>query len=283
MLIQDREDTYLNIYKKCLKEDNKYSKQIKLDISRTLVEYDYYKQIENRERLERVLKGISSDNKDTGYLQGMNFVVGYFLMRFKSDEVETFKTMSELLKNFKYGLRGLYSDEFPRLFLAIYQVDMLTKTYYPVIHERLKELELDAIVWLTPWMFTLFSKHLYNIGIENYNIFIDDFLKNGWSTIIKFAMIILEKGKDYIMTNPYEKVLVYLNDGIFETLDFDSLDIASLLKKTQVTDITLFQLEIDYVTKLTDKREDIPKKDRKTMMIICSILTGILTFGTLAP
>ena len=177
IIIPDREDSYLNIYKKCLKKKTKYEKQIKLDVPRTIIHKKYFKDKDNLKRLERVLLAITADNKDVGYLQGMNFIVGYFLIRYKNDEVKTFQTMSTLFKNYKYGLKGLFTEGFPRLFLAIYQIETLMKIYYPNIYETLQSRELNTMVWITPWIFTLLAKYVDDIGIDNYNIIMDDFLQ----------------------------------------------------------------------------------------------------------
>ena len=79
------------------------------------------------------------------------------------DEIETFKTMSKLLKNDKYGLKGLYVDEFPKLFLTTYQVNKLSETYLPKLYEYLTKINLDSLSWLSSWVLTLFTKHFEKI------------------------------------------------------------------------------------------------------------------------
>lgn len=282
IVISEREDSYFNIYNKCLKKKTKYEKQIKLDVPRTIINNNYFKDEDNLKKLENVLIAITVDNPDVGYLQGMNFIVGYFLIRYNNDEVKTFKTMSELLKNYKFGLKGLFTTEFPRLFLAIYQVEHLMKIYYFDIYDTLQKIELDTMVWITPWIFTLFSKYIDNIGIKNYDIIIDDFLINGWSTIIKIIMIMLDINRDQIVDQSYEHIMIYLNEKLWTHTDFENIDFTQKIKDIPITNDTLFQLEISYVKELTRNKnsKDNRHSNRDIMIIICTILSGIL--GTIA-
>jgi hypothetical protein len=278
MIILSKDDTYTDLYKKYLIEKCKFDRQIKLDVPRTLRNYDYFKDKYIQDKLFNVLHVVACDNPIIGYLQGMNCIAGYFLMKYKDNEIETFKTMSQILKNDKYGLKGLFIDEFPQLFLAIYQVESLTKKHLSDIFKHLKKIKLNTLTWLAPCILTLFTKNLYSINIKNFDIFIDFFLKDGWIIIIKFILLILEKSKDYIIGKTYEETLLYLNDGMWTNVEFYDKELDKAFSNSKITDDVLFKLQVEHVKNLSAIDPEERRRNNKSIgLIICSLLSSIFT------
>lgn len=271
MIVSEKDDPYLTIYKKCLKEMSKYKKQIKLDVPRTLVEFQYFKDEGNLSRLHNVLYALSCDNKEIGYLQGMNFIAGYFLMRYNSDEIKTFKTITCMLKNDKFGIKGLFISDFPRLFLAIYQIDELLKVINPEVYKHFENIGLTTITWLTSIILTLFAKNLYEIGLDNYTLFMDKFMEHGWITLIKFALVLIQESEPYILEENYENVLIFMNEGLWKTIEFNEID--KLLDDIDVDDDKLHELEIEHTKNISNES---PEQKKKSIgFIICSLLFGL--------
>ena len=276
MIILSKDDTYTDLYKKYLKDKCKFDRQIKLDVPRTLRNYDYFKDKYIQDKLFNVLHVIACDNPTIGYLQGMNCIAGYFLMKYKDNEIETFKTMSQLLKNDKYGLKGLFVEGFPQLFLAIYQVEQLTKKHLPDVYKHLKKINLKTLTWLAPCILTLFTKNLYSIDIKNFDIFIDFFLKDGWIIIIKFVLLILEKSKDYIINKSYDQTLLYLNDGMWDNVEFYDKELDKTFSNSKISDEIIFKLEVEYIKIVSAQDpEERRRNNRSIGILICSLLSSI--------
>lgn len=255
-------DIYISLYNTHLDKKSEHDQQIKLDIDRTYTKFNFYKNKKNIEKLFNVLHVLACDNLDFGYTQGFNFIVGYFLMRHDGDEIKTFKLITSFLKNDKYGLKGLFIDEFPKLFLTKYQITKLIEKYLPELDSYFKNIKLDMLSWLSSWILTLFAKNLEQLNLIEMNKFFDYYIKEGWIVVIKFCMIILEQTKSNILTKDFSELLVYFNDKIWDDLNLENID--ELIKNNPITLYELVDLEIEYVKNLSKPQKKQKKKLTKT-------------------
>ena len=260
-------DEYLSI-------KNKYDEQIEKDIGRTFSFDSYFKNKDNLRKLYRLLHVIACHNPDVGYIQGMNFLAGYLLIRY-DDEKRSFKIFNKILNNHKYGMDGLYADDFSRLYLAAFQVNKLCKKYIPRIYRHLVKFNIKETHWLSSYFLTLFLKNLEHIGLDNYKGIFDLFYERGWNVLIKLTIIILKKNRKSILSKScFSETLVFLLNEIWEVTDFS--DIVNLLKTSNIKDDEIHDLEIKYViniTKKKTKKESIKIKTRNKKIIIGASIT----------
>jgi len=242
---------------------NKYDEQIEKDINRTLSFDIYFKNKDNLQKLYRLLHAIACCNPDVGYIQGMNFLAGYLLIRY-DDEKKSFEIFNKMLSDYKYGLGGLYSNDFPRLYLAAFQVRKLCKKYIPKIYKHFVKFNIKETHWLSSYFLTLFLKNLEHIGLDNYNGIFNLFYEHGWNVLIKLTMIILKKNKKSILSKPcFSETLVFLLNDIWKVTDFS--DIVNLLKTSNIRDDEIHELEIQYVINITKEKKKTKKETKKTI------------------
>lgn len=264
-------DRYLSLYNLHINKNNKHDQQIKLDIVRTYTDFDFFKEKKNIKKLFNVLHVLACVNPDFGYTQGINFIVGYFLIRYQGNEIKTFKLVNIFLKNDKYGLTGIYIDKFPKLFLTKYQINKLLEEYLPKLNEHLKKNNIETLTWLSSWILTLFVKNLEKLNFKHINKFFDLFITYGWIIVIKFCIIILEQVSQKILKKESSELLVYLIENIWNDLNLKNL--TELINKNKITLNELLDLELEYIEMLSKPKKKI-KKRRKITKIKKNIIIG---------
>lgn len=68
-----------------------YEKSIESDLNRTFPEEEFFQDVENINKLRRILLAFSRRNISLGYTQGFNFIVGRILQIMEGNEVSFFK------------------------------------------------------------------------------------------------------------------------------------------------------------------------------------------------
>jgi len=188
----------MNNYEQYLSIKNKYDDQIKVDIDRTFTTNIYFKNKDNLQKLQRLLHAIACHKPKVGYIQGMNFLAG-FLLLIHDDEKISFEIFNKLLEDPKYGLDGLYTDSFPKLYLATYQIIKLCKKYIPEVYRHFQKFNVKPQHWLSSWLLTLFLKYIEDIGLDNYKILFNFFEKYGWDILLTFVIAVLKMNKHNII------------------------------------------------------------------------------------
>ena len=158
----------INIYKnyitKDLEKDNKDA--IIRDIERTFSD----KNINNKELREKetslynILKAFWNLDKEVGYCQGMNLIVGFLLLVSEGNELDVFyllisnfsSTYKER-KKYNYSFRGLFSEEFPLLYFLNFIFDILLEENIPEVKKHLDEMGITYDLWIGQWFQTLFT------------------------------------------------------------------------------------------------------------------------------
>ena len=149
-------------------DENEHDKlrQINLDLNRTFPEHRFFSDDQyGQEKLKRALRAYAMYNKDVGYTQSINFLMGFFLMVNGGNDEEAFWLFVAITKknqnfgmvgNFEGGLEGFYSDKFPLYHQFVYQFDRLFEQKIPKLKEHFDEIGYPAPVWLQKWFMTLF-------------------------------------------------------------------------------------------------------------------------------
>ena len=161
-------DRDMNIYKyyitKDLEKDNKDA--IIRDIERTFSDKNInYKELREKETsLYNILKAFWNLDKEVGYCQGMNLIVGFLLLVSEGNELDTFyQLVSNFSSTFKkrkkynYSFRGLFSEEFPLLYFLNFIFDILLEENIPEVKKHLDEMGITYDLWIGQWFQTLFT------------------------------------------------------------------------------------------------------------------------------
>ncbi|CAI2386358.1 unnamed protein product [Moneuplotes crassus] len=196
------------LYKELLEEadkieENEHDKlrQINLDLNRTFPDFSFFsgeKGKRGQQKLKRALRAYAMYNKEVGYTQSINFLMGFFLMVNGGNEEEAFWLFVAITKknqnfhmvgNFEGGLEGFYVDKFPLYHQFVYQFDKLFEKKIPKLKSHFDNIGYPAPVWLQKWFMTLF---LYSFPMKLCIRLWDNLLVEGLVYIFKFPLAIME-------------------------------------------------------------------------------------------
>ena len=199
---------YNNYLTKDLEKDNK--DRIIRDIERTFSDKNINKdELRKKETsLYNILKAFWNLDKEVGYCQGMNLIVGFLLLVSNGNELDifyllisNFSSSFKVRKKFNYSFRGLFSEEFPLLYFLNFIFDILLQENLPEVKNHLDEMGITYDLWIGQWFQTLFTivlpinwlKRVWDC-IYSDNIFF----------IVKFAIAFTRIIKDDIMVKDEE-------------------------------------------------------------------------------
>ncbi len=135
-------------------------------------------------QLEQILYAITLFDKEIGYCQGLNFIVGFILKITFFNTIDCFYLLTYILEEIK----GYFIEDFPLLKLNNYIFNHFFIKLYPKLSEHFKNLEIPNELWIGKWMQTLFTLTLpFN---ELCRIW-DCFFINGFDFIIPISLSII--------------------------------------------------------------------------------------------
>ena len=161
------------------------------DLDRTFPACQFFKEKygNGQRKLFKVLSYYSKYNKDTGYVQGMGFIVAVFLTYM--DEESSFFMLHSLMK--KYDMEGFYLPGFPILKKTFYILLNLEKKFIPKIYELFKKEGMIPSMYASEWFICLFSRNLeFNVLVRIFDVF----LLEGYKVIYRFALAFLKLKED---------------------------------------------------------------------------------------
>ena len=199
---------YNNYITKDLEKENKDS--IIRDIERTFSDKNMTNdELRKKEvSLYNILKAFWNLDKEVGYCQGMNLIVGFLLLVSEGNELDTFYLLISNFsssfkerKKFYYSFRGLFCEEFPLLYFFNFIFDILLQENMPEVKKHLDEMGITYDLWIGQWFQTLFTiilplnwlKRLWDC-IYSDNIYF----------VIKFAIVFTKLIKDDILSKKEE-------------------------------------------------------------------------------
>ena len=154
---------YENYTNMSLEKENK--DRIIRDIERT---FSHQKKNKNELRkmeksLYKILKSFWNLDRDIGYCQGMNLIVGFILILSNFNERDSFFLLSSMFSNtfksrkkYEYNIRGLFYEEFPLLNLLNYIFENLLEHNFSNLKRHLDKLGITIDLWMSRWFHTLF-------------------------------------------------------------------------------------------------------------------------------
>ena len=175
-------ENLLKVHEKSLDINGENLRQIKKDINRT---YPSTTIVLKKERilnkLKNVLRAFSNYDNTIKYIQGMNFIVGFFL--YHCDEHIAFWLFVSLIE--EYDIRSLYIDGFPGLKLHVYRVELILQKEYSKYWNIFKQIGVKVDIFMIEWLFSLFSSI---IPLELQIDFYKGFFSKGWIFFYKMAI-----------------------------------------------------------------------------------------------
>ena len=187
---------------------------INLDVART-----YFKNNanENRNSVKRILKGFVIYQNCKCYCQGMNYIVAFLLMLWKSEE-KAFYAYISLFNNTEFGI--VFNDDLAKLKQFFYVFDRLLILFTPELNSYFFHNNIGSSYYCSPWFMTLFT-NCYQVLDEQISLVLlkiwDEFLVNGWKAMLKTGIVLLMTYEDVILSLKYEETLNFLFNDVLKT------------------------------------------------------------------
>jgi len=213
--------------------------QIEKDIHRTFIR-DEEKSPNNLQILKNVLNCINSYSQ-SGYCQGMNYIVAFLLKISNYNEVMTFYFFRNILDDIK----GYFEEGFPLLNKNVEIFESYFRELYPKIYKHFKKYEIINEFYITKWLQTLLTLFL---PFEELSIIWDVLLIRGFDFIIFICLAFFDFIEDNLLKlkessdiihymektmNSKDETLIPVNIKFFEQIDEYIIPINEILEKAQ--------------------------------------------------
>ncbi|CAD8137772.1 unnamed protein product [Paramecium pentaurelia] len=183
---------------------------IQKDIDRTFSQHQYFKQIHNRQRLQRILIALSEIQEQIGYIQGFNQIAGCFLIN-GLNEQQTFWIMYYILKKMKYST--IFQDQFNELKFLNFTVAVFLRNYVPSLSNEFLQNKIDVGIITTRWFLVIFGYDLpQQLLIQVWNMF----LMKGIKILIRISIAIFKLVSDFEGINDLYELL---KENLFDLLE----------------------------------------------------------------
>ena len=218
-------ENYLNIsslkkkynYQEILKSinDDKLKKKIQTDVLRTRIN-DNEKIEEKRNQMLNILYCVSTLNGDIKYYQGMNYIVELLLEI--TNEEKAFYIFLSFFYNTEYN--KIFNKDLNKLKNFYYIFNRLISLFEPELHYNLYIKKVDCQFFASPWFITLFlTSRQFILEKEIPKILfkiLDNFILDGWKSIMKIGLLILKVYVNDLLKMNYEETLQFLINDIFK-------------------------------------------------------------------
>jgi len=155
--------------------------------------------------LRNILRAFANYDKDIGYCQGMNFLVGFLLLVSGGDEENCFWMLVSLMNNF--GLRGFFQNSFPLLKLFSYMFDFFMHNHFPKLQQHLVDL-IPPEIYTHKWFMTLF---LYNFPLPMCARLWDAILSSGLGFAVKIGLALMKQLRAQLLEKEIANITTFLN------------------------------------------------------------------------
>jgi hypothetical protein len=185
------------------------------------------------DNVRNILKAYALANPRVNYSQGMNFVAGFLYLALRPDEVinrkeslspEEMKMASVQAESLSFCVMGrviaryqmvnLFNDEVPMLKLMFYQMDRLISIKLPDLHDHFKDESISASLFSSSFFITVFTSHMQaqQTNEDSWKIarVWDHFLQQGWKTLFKVCLLILQTYEQELLQMGFEQLVAYL-------------------------------------------------------------------------
>ena len=184
----------------------KNSPQIEKDLNRTFIK-ESDKTTKNIHKLRNILNCINKYT-NSGYCQGMNFIVGFLLKVTNFNEIRAFY----IFKNIYSDIKGYYDNGFTLLNKNISIFDNYLHELNPKLYNHFKRTETYNELWVAKWFQTLFT---LSLPYEELCPIWDILLLKGFNHIIYIGLSIIESmEKPLLELNDSSDIYEYMNNAL---------------------------------------------------------------------
>jgi hypothetical protein len=169
-------------------------KQITRDIERTFKKFYCFKYPSMVHKLSRVLNAIAIYDDKLGYVQGMNFVAGAFLIH--CEEFIAFWLVIELLEF--YELREVYDDGLKGMYRHSGILEKFMQKYQPEILEHFETIDVRVEMFMSDWVISFLCSY---IPLSRLDTYFSYFFRFGWKAFHCMVLAILENMKSEILNS----------------------------------------------------------------------------------
>lgn len=113
-----------------------------------------------------------------------------------------------------YDLRSQYAYDMPSLQLRLFQFDRLLEELLPAVFMHLLRQGIKSSMYASQWFLTLLA---YRFPLELVYCVFDLIFAEGVEAIFRFALALMKKNENKILTLDFEQLLEFLKLGLFES------------------------------------------------------------------
>ena len=204
---------------KATEGNKKLHNEVKIDVVRTYIG-DQERTDEIRDKMINVLKVIASNNEESKYCQGMNYIAEFMFELMESEE-DAFYIFMGFFENTEYPL--IFAKDLLKLKVFFYAFKRLISLYEPELYSYFNSNSVDIHYFMPSWFITLFLSSRQNNTAKAPPIILlrilDSFILSGWKSLMKVGICILHAYESDLMKLKYEELLQFLINDIVK-LDF---------------------------------------------------------------
>ncbi|CAD8086769.1 unnamed protein product [Paramecium sonneborni] len=210
----------------------KILEDITKDINRTFPSHDHFKDYnQGQQQLFSILKALSMLNEDIGYVQGMNYIVGFSLIVSGGKEEEVFWLIHFINTNPLFQWWEIYRVNF-NYAKAICQVFSKNfNEYLPALYQHFQDEGISDQQYIWQWILTQF---LYTFPIDRVIFFWDFILATDIFSIIKISIAFLKEFGYELIQKDIGQISEFLTGFIKDQLQIDVPKIISDAKQIVV-------------------------------------------------
>ena len=218
---------------------NKPNPQIEKDIHRTFIKEE--EQTPNRIQILKNELNCINNYHNSGYCQGMNYIIGFLLKITNYNEIMSFYFFRLILKD----IEGYFEEGLPLLHKNIKIFENYFCEFYPKIFQHFKKHEIINEFYITKWLQTLLT---LTLPLEELSIIWDVLLFRGFDFIIFICLAIFAFIEDNILKlkesadivhylekalNPEGESLIPINIHFFEQIDEYIIPLNDIIEKAE--------------------------------------------------
>ena len=215
--------------------DTSELKQICKDISRTFTD-ERHQTDSNMKLLKDILIALTNLDKNLGYCQGINFIVGFLLRLTNFSKIKTYHLSKLIIPKIK----NYYTENFPKLQQNLKLFNENFKYFYPKLYKHFQENGLVNELFAGKWIQTLFT---ICVPFNELCMIWDTLLVYGFNFVVFISLAILDHTeKELLKLQDSSDIMEFLKN----TLNPNSKNLKQNIYNDYVDDVT------NYIIPLSD-------------------------------
>lgn len=198
------------------------SEQIMRDVGRTLSSAELLSSDEGQRKLANVLHAYSLHDAQVSYVQGMNMLAGFVLVRSSGEEERTFWLFAHMMQAPKYAMRRFFLPGMTHVPIACHQMSLLLAEKLPRIHSHFVGCQVQVVDWYSKWALTLFVAS--GMPLDMLDIVWCQFFRDGYIVLISTTLGALACCEQQLLTMGFDKLQQFLRGEIWQVVS-DAQDI----------------------------------------------------------